>query len=153
MSQYANYFKEVPEPFKHLYAFSTALAKGFSDQKLRHLLWLRASQINGCAFCINMHTTEALRDGEDARRLTLVSAWRETGSLFTPAERAALAWTEALTLLPNARETDHTTRQAALTELEKHFSKEQIIALAYAIASINAWNRLGVGFDLDPSAH
>lgn len=154
MSQYATYFKDLPDPFKHLYAFSTAIAKGFSDQKLdqklRHLIWLRASQINGCAFCINLHTTEALKEGEDAKRLTLVSAWRETGSRFSPPERAALAWTEALTLLPNARESDHHNRAAALTELEAHFSKDQIITLAYAIASINTWNRLGVGFNLEP---
>lgn len=148
-SAYADYWKVVPEPFKQLYGFSTAAAKGI-DAKLRHLAWLRASQINGCAYCVDMHVKEAIKDGEDAVRLHRVAAWREAGATFTAAERAVLGWTEALTELPGSRAADHEARRAALREVEQHFSKEQVISLAYAIASINAWNRLGVGFEREP---
>ena len=103
-----------------------------------HLLKLRASQINGCAYCIDMHVKEALDDGEDAQRLHLLTAWRES-PLFDERERALLAWTEALTLLPQTGAPD-----ADYARLREHFSDADIVKLTVAIATINVWNRLNV---------
>ena len=110
------------------------------DPGLVDLVKMRASQINGCAFCLHMHSEEALAAGERVERLLLLDAWRES-ALFTDRERAALAWTEALTRITegHAPDADH----AALRE---HFFEDEAIALSIAIAMINGWNRLAIGF-------
>jgi len=105
---------------------------------LRHLLKLRVSQINGCAYCVNMHLEEARRDGETDTRLDKLCIWREVPD-FTSAEKAALAWAEALTLV------SQTASLSGLYEdLKPHFSGDDIRAMAYSIAMINAWNRLAI---------
>ena len=108
------------------------------DRMLRHLVMLRASQINGCAFCVKMHTREARDDGETNERLDHVIVWRHVDD-YTPAEAAALAWTEALTTL------DPATDLAALrADLQRHFTPGQIGALTATVAMINLWNRIAI---------
>lgn len=110
---------------------------------LLHLVELRASQLNGCIYCMDMHATEALQDGETPRRLHILPGWREA-NLFTSRERAALAWTEALTEL-----TRHQVSDELYEATRKHFSEQELADLTYAITLINAWNRLGVAFQPD----
>jgi AhpD family alkylhydroperoxidase len=110
------------------------------DHTLVELVKIRASQINGCANCINMHTVEARAKGETEQRLYLLSAWREA-PCYTERERAALAWTEALTRLSEGH-----THEAAYAALSAHFSEEEQVKLTLVINVINGWNRLAVGF-------
>ena len=131
--------KAAPETYKAVVALENYL-KGVVKPRLLHLLKLRASQINGCAFCIDMHVKEALDDGEDPQRLHLLSAWRES-PLYNDRERALLAWTEALTLLPQTAAPD-----ADYGRLREHFSEAEIVNLTAAIGMINLWNRWAVGF-------
>ncbi|SDB53299.1 alkylhydroperoxidase AhpD family core domain-containing protein [Belnapia rosea] len=111
------------------------------------LVKTRASQINGCAFCIDMHGRNAMKTGETPLRLLLLSAWRES-SLYTAQERAALAWTEAVTLLPQTAAPDADYAAAA-----EHFSPAELMSLTTLIGMINLWNRLAVGFRLQHPAH
>ncbi len=113
------------------------------EHGLLHLVELRASQLNGCVFCMDMHATEALQAGESPRRLHMLAGWREA-TVFTPRERAALAWTEALTELGT-----HGVNDALYAATRAHFSEQELVDLTYAIALINAWNRLGVGLQPD----
>lgn len=108
------------------------------DDLLRHLIKLRVSQINGCTFCIDMHTREARADGEDQKRLDMLVGWRDM-DVYTDGEKAALAWAEALTVPGNGQNLD--TLYAALRE---HYSEEDIATLCSIIVMINAWNRLGI---------
>jgi AhpD family alkylhydroperoxidase len=133
----------------HAAAFSKALAhldhtatkqldKVEFDQLLRELVRIRASQINGCAYCIDMHTKDARAAGESEQRLYALSAWRET-PFFTDRERAALAFTEAVTLLAG----DHVPTEA-YEAVARHFGEDEIAALVSLIVTINAWNGIGV---------
>src|SRR5687767_3852966 len=110
------------------------------EPTLFHLIKLRASQINGCAYCIDMHNREARADGETQQRLDLLSAWRET-NFFDEREKAALAWTEAVTLIadPHAPDGDYNSLTPVFDERER-------VAITLAIAAINAWNRFAIGF-------
>lgn len=110
------------------------------EHSLIELVKMRASQMNGCAFCLHMHSRDARAAGESEERLYLLNAWRES-SLYTPREQAALAWTEALTLLPQTGAPD-----ADYEGLKPHFSETEIVHLTLLITTINAWNRLAVGF-------
>lgn len=110
------------------------------ERSLLELVKIRASQINGCAYCIHMHVKDALKYGESEMRLHLLAAWRES-SLYSARERAALAWTEALTMLPDTAAPD-----ADYTQLSQHFSPEEQVQLTLAITVINSWNRIAVGF-------
>ena len=122
---------------------STALAaQNGLDGLLVHLVKTRASQVNSCANCINMHTFEARRDGETEQRLYLLSAWHEA-PCYSDRERAALAWTDALTRLSEGH-----NQGAAYEALQAHFSEEEQVKLTMLINIINGWNRLAVGFDL-----
>jgi AhpD family alkylhydroperoxidase len=116
------------------------------DPRLLDLIKLRASQINGCAFCIDMHTSDARKAGESERRLATVSAWRET-PFFTERERAALAWTESLTNIAQTHAPDEDYEALAA-----QFSPKEMTDLTLAIATINAWNRFAIGFRKMPSA-
>lgn len=107
----------------------------------------RASQINGCAYCLDMHTKDARKAGETEQRLYALSAWRET-PFYTERERAALAWTEALTLISKNEVPD-----SLYESTRKHFKEEEIIALTMAIVAINGWNRLAVGFRTVPGSY
>jgi AhpD family alkylhydroperoxidase len=122
-----------------LVSLETWLA-GNLDRKLLELVRTRASQINGCAFCLHMHREEALKLGETDNRLLLLNAWRESG-LYTPRERAALAWTEALTLITAGHAPDD-----VYEEVRAEFTDDELIALSIAIGAINVWNRLSIGF-------
>ncbi len=137
-----NILAEQPEIMKAMLAFNAAVETSGFDRHLLHLVKLRASQINGCAYCVDMHVKEARNDGETEQRIHLVSAWRES-PLFSDRERAALEWTEALTLLPQSRAED-----AFYEPLKAHFSTAEIVQLSWLIGVINTWNRLAVGFRL-----
>lgn len=132
-------FAVAPDGAKAMLRLEAEISKHL-DPTLLHLLKLRASQMNGCAYCIEMHTEEALRAGEEPRRLLLLDAWRESHA-FTEPERAALAWTESVT-----RISDGHAPKALFEELRQHFSDEGIGYLTFAIAAINVWNRLAVAF-------
>ena len=108
------------------------------ETSLFELIKIRASQINGCAYCLNMHNLEARQHGETEQRLYVLAAWRES-SLFTPRERAALAWTEAVTLVST-----HGAAEAQFAELKQHFTEAEIAAVTSQIAMINFWNRVAI---------
>lgn len=110
------------------------------EHSLLELVKMRASQINGCAYCLHMHSTDARKQGESEMRLYMLDAWRES-SLYSERERAALAWTEALTRLSATRAPD-----ADYAEMARHFSEEEQVNLTVAINMINSWNRIAVGF-------
>jgi AhpD family alkylhydroperoxidase len=110
------------------------------DDLLFELVKIRASQINGCAYCIDMHTKDARAAGETEQRIYALSAWRET-PFFTDRERAALEWTETLTRIADAHPSDEQYRG-----LTAHFSEEEIVALTFAVVVINSWNRLAISF-------
>ena len=129
--------KLAPEAYKHLLGLEQAVA-GKLDRKLYHLLKVRASQINGCAYCIGMHTDEALRDGDTPERLLLLDAWHES-SAFSEKEQAALKWIEELTLIADS----HANREA-FDGLKRFFSEEEIAYLTLTAAVINAWNRIAI---------
>lgn len=129
--------KLAPDAYRHFLQLE-GLIGGHVERKLLHLLKLRASQINGCAFCIAMHTDEALRDGEPVERLTLLDAWEES-SLFSEKERAALAWIEEVTLIADSGASKDT-----FDALKAHFSEEEIGWLTFAIVQINGWNRIAI---------
>jgi AhpD family alkylhydroperoxidase len=127
----------APEAYKHLLQLEQAIA-GKVDKKLYHLIKLRASQINGCAFCIGMHTDEALRDGDTPERLLLLDAWHES-SAFSEKERAAFEWVEEVTLIADS----HASKEA-FDGLKRFFSEEEIAYLTLAAALINTWNRIAI---------
>jgi len=141
-----DFYTASPEAFKAMLAFETAVSKLGLEKSLLELVKLRSSQINGCAFCIDMHTADARKDGETERRLYAVTAWREA-PFFTPRERAALAWTEALTRLSDTHAPD-----ADYALLSQHFNPKEMVDLTLAINAINSWNRLAVGFRKMPEA-
>jgi AhpD family alkylhydroperoxidase len=135
----------APKAYEAMLALETTLRNSGIDLGLFHLVKTRASQINACAYCIHMHTTDARAAGESDARLHLLAAWRES-SLFSESERAALAWTESLTLLPQRGAPDE-----EFGELERHFDAAQIVNLTLLIGAINTWNRLAVGLRLPHS--
>jgi len=132
------YEKEVPDILKSMLGVHKAIDSHGLDRAIHHLVQLRASQINRCGYCVKMHTGEARADGETSERLDRVIVWEELDDFSEP-ERAALAWTEALTTL------DHRTDLGALrANLRKHFSEKEIGALTATIAMINLWNRINI---------
>jgi len=142
----ANFYTASPDAMKAMIALETSVGKLGLEAPLLELVKLRASQINGCAFCVDTHTTDAKKAGESERRLHGVSVWRET-PFFTPRERAALAWTEALTLVSTSHAPD-----ADYELVKAQFTDKEQVDLTLAIATINAWNRFGVGFRKMPAA-
>jgi AhpD family alkylhydroperoxidase len=140
-----DYFAAAPEVMKAMLGLEKAVVSSGLEKSLIELVKTRASQINGCAYCIDMHTRDAMKGGETPARLFLLDAWREA-PLYTPRERAALAWTEALTLIAvtHAPDVDY----AALTE---QFSEAEIVNVTMLIAAINAWNRIAIGFRSVPT--
>lgn len=133
-----NPYTAAPETIKAAQALETHLANSGLERSLYHLVKTRASQINGCAFCVHMHTRDARAHGETEERLYLLSAWRES-PLYSDRERAALAWTDALTLIAETRAPDN-----AFEEVKRHFSDEEIVNLTILIGMINLWNRLAI---------
>ena len=140
MSERIDYKKTSPRAFAAMLALEQAVHGFGLEPLLLELVKTRASQINGCAFCLDMHTRDALAQGETAQRLLLLPAWRETG-LYSGRERAALAWTEALTLVHDDYVPDAVYEQASSA-----FTPQELVELSLAIVAINGWNRLSVAF-------
>ncbi|MBC3423569.1 MULTISPECIES: carboxymuconolactone decarboxylase family protein [unclassified Pseudomonas] len=137
--------RHAPEAYKAMVGLEQVLAKCGLEHSLLELVRLRASQINGCAYCVNLHANDARKAGETEARLQTLSVWQET-RFFTPRERAALAWLESLTRLP-----ERGAPQAEYEALLEHFEAGEVANLTLAIATINAWNRFGVGFAMVPA--
>ncbi|KJH79212.1 carboxymuconolactone decarboxylase family protein [Pseudomonas sp. KSR10] len=131
-------------PMQALTAVSAYVHESDIDPQLRMLIDLRASQLNGCAYCLDMHTKDLLAMDTPLPRIYLLPAWRET-AVYNPAERAALAWTEAVTELPDGASLDRCYR-----DLAEHYSPRAITQLTFAIIAINGWNRLNVAFGREP---
>jgi AhpD family alkylhydroperoxidase len=140
MEQRLDFYKASPDAMKALIALEVAVGKLGLEPALLDLLKLRASQINGCAFCVDLHSADLRKKGESERRLYAVAVWRET-PFFTPRERAALAWTEAVTQIATSRAPD-----ADYAGLSDCFSEAERVNLTLAIGVINSWNRLSIGF-------
>ena len=135
-----NIFQTVPEGTKAMIAVEQAIAKSSLDHSLAELVRLRVSQINGCAFCVDMHTRELLSRGEDLQRINSIVTWPEV-DFYDGRERAALNWAERCTRLSQAH-----PEQQDFEALRPHFSEREMVELTYAIGSINVWNRLCAGF-------
>ena len=146
MNTRIDYFKASPNVVAAMMALEKACNKLGIDPRLLDLVKLRASQINGCAFCMDLHTSDARKAGESERRLATLSAWRET-PFFTERERAALAWTESITCIASTHAPD-----ADYAHLAAHFDAKEMADLTLAIVTINAWNRFGIGFRKMPAA-
>lgn len=127
-----------PKAFKAMLSLEKYLAESALDKKLYELIKTRASQINGCAYCINMHTRDAMEMGETAQRLFLLDAWRET-KLFTDKERAVLELTEAMTLIANKPVSDEIYNAA-----KEHLTDKEFAAVMLAVVAINGWNRIAI---------
>jgi AhpD family alkylhydroperoxidase len=142
----------APRPLKALVDYAMAAQADGLEASLQHLVLTRASQINGCAVCLNMHIAEALKHGETIERLYMLDAWHEAG-IYTPREIAALAWTEALTRLSETKAPD-----ADYDAVMAQFTPEEAVKLTLLIGTINTFNKIGVGFrrpplGLKPLAH
>lgn len=142
MQRRLNYVKAAPEVYQAMLALQAAVDKSGLEKPLLELVKIRASQINKCAFCLHMHTRDARKIGVSEEQIYLLEAWRES-PLYTERERAALAWTEALTLLAQTGAPDDVYAQ-----LTPQFSEAEIVNLTLAVGAINLWNRFGVGFHL-----
>jgi len=139
--------KASPAAYHAMLALEMSVRKSWKlEPSLLELVKMRASQINGCAYCIDMHSKDARAAGESEQRLYALNAWRET-PFFTDRERAALAWTEAVTLVSK----DHVP-DALFEETRKHFSDEELVNLTMAVVTINGWNRLSIAFRAVPAA-
>jgi AhpD family alkylhydroperoxidase len=144
-SEYEDFKALAPDVYDTVLALGKIAAKAGIDKLLLELIKLRASQINGCAFCVQHHILLSESLGIPVDKLNLLAVWREA-PLFSPRERAALAWTEALTLLPGG------VSDEVYAEASAVFSKKELLYLTSAIASINVWNRFGAGYRWTPAA-
>ncbi len=138
MEQRINIAKVAPQAYQAMIALEEYLKNSGLDIKLYELIKTRASQINGCAYCINMHVRDAIKIGETAQRLFLLDAWRES-NLFTEKEKAVLALTESMTLITKDHVPDEVYNQAA-----KHLSEQEMAAVIMAVVAINGWNRIAI---------
>ena len=136
-----------PKVRQHLLGIEAYLHASSLGHRLLHLVKTRASQINGCAFCLDMHTKDARARGETEQRLYALNAWRET-PFYTDRERAALAWTEAVTLVSETHIPDDVYEQA-----RQQFSEQELAYLTLAVIAINGWNRLAIGFRTVPGTY
>ncbi len=142
-----DYGKAAPGALRAMLALGKYTETCGLERSLLELLKTRASQINGCAYCIDMHTQDARANGETEQRLYALDAWRET-PFFTDRERAALAWTEAITRISDGHAPDYVFEQA-----RAHFTDEELVNLTMAIIAINGWNRLAIGFRSVPGTY
>jgi AhpD family alkylhydroperoxidase len=147
MTSRIDYAKVSPEGYKAFGGVYVTLQKSGLPKALVDLVYLRVSQINGCAYCIDMHSRDLLRSGLAVDKLVLVPVWREAGSVFSTRERAALAWAESVTRVADTGVPD-ADYEAATAE----FSDKELVDLTYAIGLMNAFNRLGVTFRATPAA-
>ena len=146
MTHRLNYKRQSPELLEKLIEFGKWVAKAAIDETTVHLIKIRASQLNGCAFCVDMHVKEAKIHGERELRLHHLAVWRES-PLFSPRERAALEWTEVLTRLP-----EHGVPDDVYERVQAQLSEKEISDLSFAVLTINAWNRLSVAFQSVPGS-
>ncbi|WP_262048065.1 carboxymuconolactone decarboxylase family protein [Bradyrhizobium sp. Bra78] len=143
-SEYEDFRKIAPDAYELVLALGQVAAKAGLDKQLIELVKLRASQINGCAFCLQHHILLSERIGVPADKLNLVAVWREA-PVFSVRERAALAWAEALTLLPDG------VSDEVYAEASREFSEAELMYLTSAVASINVWNRFGAAYRWTPA--
>ncbi|WP_375160211.1 carboxymuconolactone decarboxylase family protein [Bradyrhizobium sp. RDT46] len=143
-SEYEDFKKIAPDVYDVVLALGQLAGKAGLDKQLVELVKLRASQINGCAFCVQHHVLLSERIGVPVDKLHLVAVWREAPN-FSPRERAALAWAEALTLLPDG------VSEEVYAEAAREFSESELMYLTSAVASINVWNRFGAAFRWTPA--
>jgi AhpD family alkylhydroperoxidase len=146
MSARINYLAAAPAALKPLRAVGEYLAAEKFDPKLKALIELRVSQINGCAFCLDLHSHELRALGESQQRIDTLIAWEET-TFFTERECAALAWAEAITLISETHAPDDVYEEA-----KKHFSDKELVDLTLVVTNMNAWNRLSIGFRKEVAA-
>ena len=147
MTQRIEYQKQSPELFKKFLEFSMAVKHSTIEESIHDLVNIRATQINGCAFCLDMHVKEATIHGERPLRLHHLAIWRES-TLFDPRERAALAWTEILTQLPA-----HGVPDDVYERVRTQLSEKELSDLTFVVMSINVWNRVNVGFQAVPGTY
>jgi AhpD family alkylhydroperoxidase len=147
MESRIDYTKVSPAAVKAMMGLQVYVNHSSLPHSLLALVKVRASQINGCAFCIDMHTKDARAEGETEQRLYALDAWRET-PFYTPRERAALAWAEAITLIRDGHAPD-----ALYAEVREHFSEGELVDLTLAIVAINSWNRLSIAFRTPPGSY
>ena len=152
MERRLNYNRTVPAASRAMYALEKYVQESGLEHSLLELVKTRASQINGCAFCIDMHTKDARARGESEQRLYALSAWHEA-PFFTDRERAALAWTDAVTLVSQTHVPDD-----VFAEARAHFTEAELVNLTMAVIAINGWNRLAISFrevagSYQPPAH
>jgi AhpD family alkylhydroperoxidase len=141
-----NFYQAAPDTIKALTALEAQVQASGLEQSLIELVKTRASQINGCAYCINMHTQDARKNGETEQRLYLLDAWRES-PVYTDRERAALAWTEAVTRISETH-----APEDVYAEVRAQFSEAEAVNLTLVIVTINAWNRIAISFRFVPPA-
>jgi len=147
MEQRINVMEKGQGAMKVMYGFSAYLAKSSIEKNLQHLVEYRVSQINGCAYCLDMHSKDLRHEGETEQRIYLLSAWRES-PFYTDRERAALAWAESVTLVAESHVPDEVYEQA-----RKEFSEEEIIDLTMLVVAINSWNRANVALRTTPGTY
>ncbi len=148
MESRIDYLKVVPqEALQAMYALEKSIRKSGLELKTLELVRMRASQINGCAFCLDMHSKDARAEGETEQRLYGLNAWRET-PYYTDRERAALEWTEAITLISRDQVPDDVYERVRM-----QFSESELAMLTLAVASINSWNRIAISFRAVPGAY
>ncbi len=147
MSSRPNYRSAAPGAMQAMLGLEKYVHDCGLESSLLELVKMRASQINGCAYCLDMHSKDARAAGETEQRLYVLNAWREA-PFYTPRERAALAWTEAMTLVSRAGVPD-----AVYEEARRHFSEQELVNLSLAIVAINGWNRLAIGFHSDVGSY
>lgn len=140
-------YRRHQDVFKAMLGLSGAFEGSTLEPALLELVKVRASQINGCGYCLDMHTKDARHAGETEQRLYLVSVWREA-PMFSDRERAALAWTEVLTKLENQHIPDQVYEQA-----RAQFSEDELVRLTLAVVAINGWNRFNIGFNVVPGTY
>jgi AhpD family alkylhydroperoxidase len=147
MSERMDYGKAAPGAMRAMYGLENYIKECGLEASLLELVKLRASQINGCAYCIDMHSKDARAKGETEQRLYGLVAWRET-SYYTPRERAALAWTEAVTLVATSRVPDEVFEEA-----RREFSEQELSNLTLVLVAINGWNRFAISFREEPGTY
>jgi len=145
MTQRLNYAKASPDGFKAMRQLQAHVDGCGIEHPLLELVKMRASQLNGCAYCLDMHSKDARAAGESEQRLYLLDAWRES-PFYSERERAALAWTEALTRISKTKDVP----DALYDEVRKQFSDKELVDLSLAIIAINGWNRLAIPFRSEP---
>jgi len=143
MRQRLNAFEKANGALKAIYGLSSYLAKSSIEQHLLNLIYFRVSQINGCAFCLDMHSKDLRAEGETEQRLYTISAWRDT-PFYTDRERAALSWAEAVTKIEDGDVSDEVYENA-----RKEFSEQELIDLTMGIITINSYNRVNIAFRVE----